>query len=284
MAKVIAVTVCRNEEETIRRCVNSVKNQSVPLFYVVVDDNSTDRTPEILKECNVPFIRLGNLKTNLTGFRLPFGIIKGVKYAEKYCKDWDYLLKVDADVIIPPNYVEYIVRQMEKSPQIGIASGIPMVRERHGYVLMGMDKDHADDGARVYRRECWNSLEVYGTIGYDSHLLFSARQKGWKTTHFNITFREERPWGKRTLSWWIGRGTARFVLGYPLHYQALFAASKIFQKPVLFGSLSMFLAYLLRHLTPGYRVFTDEYYSYVKEYLTEMMLRKIHKYKKIFGA
>jgi len=275
MVKVIAVTVCRNEERTIRDCVLAVKNQTYPLYYVVVDDNSTDRTPEILDECGVSHVRLGNLETRLTGFRLPYGLVTGVRFAEKRCADWDYLFKIDADVVVPSDYVECMVREMEKFPGVGIASGTPAVRTRDGYVFQKMDRDHADDGARVYRRACWDSLKVYGMIGYDSYLLFEARRLGWRTTNFRVPYEEKRRWGRRSLSWWIGRGASRFVLGYPFLYVFLVAGSRLKQSPPVLGSLAMLVAYVFRHLTPWHRVFTGEYYRYVKDYVLNQMVRKV---------
>ena len=211
MVKVIAVTVCRNEERTIRDCVLAVKNQTYPLYYVV-DDNSTDRTPEILDECGVSHVRLGNLETRLTGFRLPYGLVTGVRFAEKRCADWDYLFKIDADVVVPSDYVECIVREMEKFPGGGDCEWDSCCQDDGWLCFQKMDRDHADDGARVYRRKCWDSLKVYGTIGYDSYLLFEARRLGWRTTNFRVPYEERRHWGKRSISWWIGRGRAAKLL------------------------------------------------------------------------
>jgi len=274
--KIIAVTVCRNEEKYIRKCILSVMNQTLPVFYVVVDDDSTDNTPKILDECKIPHITLKHVKSSLGGVRLATGLVRGVKFAEKHVPDWDYLLKVDADVVLPKDYVESMIREMEKDPKIGIASGCPIVKTRSGYKPMKMDKQHASDAARIYRSECWKSFKVYGTIGYDSYLLFKARQMGWETTHFDIPYYEERPWGKRTIKWWIGRGEARFVLGYPFRYQILFFISKIMERPFFVGSLAMVMSYMLRHLTPWHRVFPEDYYQFVKNFILKMAAEKIH--------
>src|SRR5947207_14486198 len=45
------VAPCRNEEQYMRRTLDSLAAQTVrPALLVVVDDGSTDRTPEILEE------------------------------------------------------------------------------------------------------------------------------------------------------------------------------------------------------------------------------------------
>ena len=49
--KYVIISPCRNEAEYMRRTLNSVINQSVrPSLWVIVDDGSTDATPEILAE------------------------------------------------------------------------------------------------------------------------------------------------------------------------------------------------------------------------------------------
>ena len=46
----IVVTPCRNEEKNLPDFVQSMTAQTIrPVFWVIVDDGSTDKTPEILK-------------------------------------------------------------------------------------------------------------------------------------------------------------------------------------------------------------------------------------------
>ena len=60
--KYVALTSGRNEERFIRQTVEAVLAlDPPPLVYVVVDDNSTDKTPEILSEYKeITILRLKN--------------------------------------------------------------------------------------------------------------------------------------------------------------------------------------------------------------------------------
>jgi len=47
----IVVTPCRNEEKDLSNLVQSITAQTIrPVFWVIVDDGSTDKTPEIIKK------------------------------------------------------------------------------------------------------------------------------------------------------------------------------------------------------------------------------------------
>lgn len=53
------ITICRNSEKTIRRCIESVLTQTYPHFeYIIQDGVSTDRTLNIISEYDDPRIKL----------------------------------------------------------------------------------------------------------------------------------------------------------------------------------------------------------------------------------
>src|SRR6185369_6374885 len=62
--KVSVIIPARNEENNIGNCLRSILDQSYSLSLfeiIVVDDHSTDRTAEIVRNFNHPSIRLINL-------------------------------------------------------------------------------------------------------------------------------------------------------------------------------------------------------------------------------
>ncbi|MGK7392883.1 MAG: glycosyltransferase, partial [Candidatus Cyclobacteriaceae bacterium M2_1C_046] len=109
------VSICipaRNEEAVIRRCVESALSQEYPNFEVIVlDDESTDRTPDILKQVSNKFS--GSLK-----------VIRGNPKPDNWLgKPWacqqlaeeakgSILLFIDADTWLDKNMVAKIVRTM----------------------------------------------------------------------------------------------------------------------------------------------------------------------------
>src|SRR5690606_41543519 len=90
-----------NEEKFIGNAVNSTVNQSyLSQEVILVNDNSTDQSENIIREFtqNFPFIKMVNSETSSTehlpGSSIVRAFYKGVEQLEK---DWDVIVKLDAD-------------------------------------------------------------------------------------------------------------------------------------------------------------------------------------------
>ena len=113
---VITDSICvmipaRNEEKTILKTLNSIKNQSYKnLQVVVVDDNSSDRTKKIVNKFKKGFRNLILLK----GKQLPSGWV-GKTWALKQAVDrankkfFDYYLFLDSDITFSKNLVKKVI-------------------------------------------------------------------------------------------------------------------------------------------------------------------------------
>ena len=118
--KVLLIIPAYNEVESIASTINSVRNfmstevLNFHLDYIVVNDGSKDRTPEIVKEMNVDLI---NLRTNL-GLTGGFGA--GMKYAHRH--DYDYAIQFDADGQHLPDYIPEMVTAARKGNNIVVGS------------------------------------------------------------------------------------------------------------------------------------------------------------------
>jgi len=102
------VIVTYNYEKYIRECINSCLQQNccnIKYEIIVIDDGSTDNTPNILNQIysdNLRFYRIANS-----------GIEKAANYGFKRAKG-KYILRVDADDILFPNYLETIGTVLDK--------------------------------------------------------------------------------------------------------------------------------------------------------------------------
>ncbi|MDR0731860.1 MAG: glycosyltransferase family 2 protein [Treponema sp.] len=98
----------RNEEKNIERCLNSLRNQIYQNYEILVlDDNSTDNTPNILKRIADSDKRIRAVK----GKALPddwFGKPYALHQLSKEAKG-DILLFTDADTIHSPSSVSWAV-------------------------------------------------------------------------------------------------------------------------------------------------------------------------------
>ncbi len=118
----ILVSVCipaRNEEKVIERCIGSVLKQDYPNFEVLVlDDNSTDKTPEII--------------SGLSSFVSNLNHLKGAPKPEDWLgKPWachqlseaakgDILVFIDSDVWLEKDTLSKAVNELEKKDVITV--------------------------------------------------------------------------------------------------------------------------------------------------------------------
>jgi len=264
--KYITVLACRNEEELVQGAVDAVLRQTLsPSCFVVVDDGSEDRTASIVEGYSpkVMLLRLRTERIAVRGVNQSLALMRGVKAAAEAVPDWDYLLKIDADSYLPPRYVEQLIARFEDDPLLGVASGVPF-GER-------LWKNHASDGAKVYRRRCWDDIDGLAPIsGFDLHALLKARMKGWRVTSFpEIRYEQKRSWEKRTLSRWMLTGQVRYKFGYSLFHTALASAISLRKKPRVLGGLVFFLTFLIFTLSRSEKPFDTEFYCFMDRFCKE---------------
>jgi biofilm PGA synthesis N-glycosyltransferase PgaC len=98
---------------------------------VIVDDGSTDETPEILAEYMARHDWIRVVKKPDRGHRaVGPGVIEAF-YAGLETVDlenFEYLCKLDLDLDLPPRYFEILIARMTENPRIGTASGKPYMR------------------------------------------------------------------------------------------------------------------------------------------------------------
>ena len=103
-----------NEEAFISLTLESILKQTIlPNKIVVVNDNSTDKTAEIVLDFikNNPIISLVNKASDaihLPGSKVIQAFQAGLATLDE---NYDLIVKVDADLIFPPNYFETTVRK-----------------------------------------------------------------------------------------------------------------------------------------------------------------------------
>lgn len=101
--KVSVVIPAYNEEKFIKKALKSVTNQLVDADeIIVVNNNSSDKTVEITRSFSVRIIdekKQGMISARNTGF-------DNAKY--------DIIARIDADVQVPPDWIQRIKRNFEK--------------------------------------------------------------------------------------------------------------------------------------------------------------------------
>lgn len=95
-----------NEQDNIKKTVETIKNHKEKLDYVVINDGSTDNTEKILRENNINHVKLIN------NLGIGGAVQTGYKYA--YENDYDIAIQFDGDGQHDVNYVKKICEPIIK--------------------------------------------------------------------------------------------------------------------------------------------------------------------------
>lgn len=104
--KVLLIIPAYNEEENILNTVNKIKEHSEEIDYIVINDGSTDKTEEILKQNNIKHIKLVN------NLGIGGAVQTGYKYA--YENGYDIAIQFDGDGQHDVSYVPPICEPLIK--------------------------------------------------------------------------------------------------------------------------------------------------------------------------
>jgi GT2 family glycosyltransferase len=160
------VSVCivtYNSAGDIEACLEAVRRQTHPVASVVVVDNaSTDGTRDVLRRCGDDIRLILNERNN--------GFAGGQNQAIAASAPSDYVLVLNPDVVLDPDYIAEIVAAMERDPRIGSATGMlvradrPDIMDSAGLMLRP-DRNAADLAAGEPAAAWTSPREIFGVSG-----------------------------------------------------------------------------------------------------------------------
>ena len=147
--KVYVIIVTYKGGQWYDRCFDSLRQSSMPIQTIVVDNASNDGTVEYIKE-HYPEIILIESKENL-------GFGKANNMAMRYAldHDCDYVFLLNQDTWIEPNAIEELVRVHQNNPTFGILS--PMHLRPDGKSLYIQIEDGSTDHGNKLLADCYFS-------------------------------------------------------------------------------------------------------------------------------
>lgn len=123
--KVTVLMSVYNGERYLNEAIESILAQTFTDFeYLIIDDASTDRTPEIL--CSYGDLRI-RIVTNEENFGLTKTLNKGLSLARG-----EYIARMDADDISMPNRLRKQFNFMEKNPDVGVCGTNVRIVDENG--------------------------------------------------------------------------------------------------------------------------------------------------------
>jgi glycosyltransferase involved in cell wall biosynthesis len=232
-----------NEEALIPLTLQSLISQTVlPSKIVVVNDNSTDKTAEIVLEFakENPFITLVNKTSeniHLPGSKVIQAFQKGFETLDE---NYDLIVKIDADLIFPSNYFETVIKHFESDSTIGMAGGFCYIEKNGDWILENLtDKDHIRGALKAYRKECFQQIGgLKPAMGWDTVDELLCKFYNWKVvTDESLHVKHLKPTGanyNKTARY--KQGEAFYTLGYGFWITAIASAklAMMKKKPFLF--------------------------------------------------
>lgn len=234
--RIYIIIPAHNEADFIGDTLKSLSEQSLkPTKLVVVDDQSTDATAEVVKKFSAahPFISL--VSTTSSEEHLPGSkVIKAFKKGlDQLDQDYDLICKFDADLIFPKHYLESISRQFSKDPNVGMAGGFCYIRSSDQWVLESLtNKDHIRGALKAYRKECFKDIGgLKASMGWDTVDELLAQYHGWKIyTDSSLKVKHLRPTGftyNKKAKWKQGEAFYKLRYGFAI---TLIASAKLAMK------------------------------------------------------
>ena len=116
----VVITPVKNEGVNLPDLIQSIVSQTLkPVLWVIVDDGSTDNTPEVIREAKknygwIESIWVDSAKREL-GIHLASIVKEGFDFAIDYCEkegiDYRYLANVDGDLTLDNTFFENIIQE-----------------------------------------------------------------------------------------------------------------------------------------------------------------------------
>ena len=192
-----------NEAVYIRNTLYSLTAQSLkPKKVVVVNDHSTDETASIIAEFankDSFFLQLDSKSDaeHMPGSKVITAFNKGLALLDD---NYDFIVKLDADLILPENYFEIIAEIFRKDQNIGVAGGFIYEQGAKEIWQLNhpMDKAHVRGAFKAYSKACFKAIGgLKCAMGWDTVDELLAQYHGFKIhTDDTLKVKHLRPTGK----------------------------------------------------------------------------------------
>ncbi len=251
------ITPARNEERALPRLAESILAQSVrPAEWIIVDDGSTDGTAAAAAElaAGSDWIKLvtlpptpGSLRLGRRQGRDLLALEAGLSAASRRP---ELVTKLDADVTLPPVYLERLGAAFAADPELGLASGSRWEWQDGTWRQRHLTGTSVEAQARTYRLDCWRDVQpLEPRLGWDGVDEVTAILLGWTTLVLrDLRFHHHRRIGDREgrLRARLAEGEAAHYMGYRMSYLAARAAWNAREEPAALAIPAGYLRQVLR--------------------------------------
>lgn len=256
----------------------------------MVDDGSTDRTPEILAELSerIDFLevldtaklpQIGAVPDRLATAAEARAFNLGLNSVT--FRDFSHIAKLDGDTELPPRYFESLLAEFERDPRLGLAGGLYADPDPSGtgdgWKIIPVAVDHHVPGTlKCYSLACFEAIGgIQERLGWDAIDETYARMSGYRTRAFtNLVAHHHRPWGSAdgTLRGRARHGECAYIVHFTLPWVALRSFKEATSRPRGLSGLAFFYGYLSSAIRRAPQVEDQVFRKFVRRELRSRML------------
>ena len=280
----VVVSPVKDEERYIEQTLESMANQTwQPALWIIVDDGSSDRTPEIVQRYSgkCGFIQLVSAErrsARATGIAEVHAFNRGFELVRNM--DYDYLVKLDGDLSFDADYFQRLLGYFREDPNLGIASGAYYEMRGEEWKEVRMPPYHAAGASKAVRRQCFDDIGGFITQrGWDTVDEIRARSRGWETTHFaDLKMKHWKPegTGMGLLKTSCMHGEIYYRTGGSRPFFMLKAVYRVTCRPYLVGAIALLWGYLSALVSRKPLLVTDEEARCYRALLNGRMAAKLN--------
>lgn len=183
--KIYIIIPAHNEEENIAKTLQSLVDQQLkPTKLIVVNDNSTDRTGDVIKNFEkthtwIQYVQKNSSDQHIPGAKIVEAFYEGYK---KLDDQYDIICKFDADMVFPNNYLKKLVDHFSKNNKLGMVAGQCYVEKDKQWILENINReDHIRGSLKAYRKACFLEIgKIAKSIGWDTLDELMAQYYHWE--------------------------------------------------------------------------------------------------------
>ncbi|MFP3835223.1 glycosyltransferase [Chryseobacterium sp. SIMBA_028] len=181
----LIIIPAHNEEQNLSFTLDSLQKQRNRDFkVVVVNDGSTDKTPEVIRKYTESDSRFETINLQKSEHQPGSKVVHAFKNGlqTQSLDEFDVICKFDADIILPENYLEAVAHAFISNPTYGLVGGLLYVEKEGSWVYEGnSNKHHVRGPMKAYRKECYIQMGgLRETLGWDNIDSILLEHLGWK--------------------------------------------------------------------------------------------------------
>jgi hypothetical protein len=283
--RLLVVSPVRNEAAHIEGVARALEAQSRrPDLWLVVDDQSTDETPQILARLaeQLDFMRVLSgsqataedaSKDRLADARPPRAFNRGLRAAD--WRTFTHIAKLDGDTELPERYYELLLGEFARDPRLGLAGGVMLERDGTDWATreQAASRYHVRGPLKCYTRECLEAIGgIQERLAWDDLDEVYARMRGFQTRSLpQLVVRHHR---QSASADGILRGRARHgqcahIVHFTLPWVTMRAFKVARERPRLISGVAFLYGYLKAMLSRSPQVEDPEFRRFVRRELRE---------------